>query len=393
MPGNTRAGAAFARRVLDWYDAHGRKDLPWQQQPTPYRVWVSEIMLQQTQVATVLRYFDRFMARFPDVAALAAAPVDDVLHLWTGLGYYARARNLHRCAQAIVREHGGDFPSDVDALAALPGIGRSTAGAIAALAMQQHAPILDGNVKRVLARHHAVAGDPASSSVLAQLWTLAGQHTPRERVHHYTQAIMDLGATVCTRSKPRCEVCPLARSCRARAQGNPNEYPGRKARRTLPERNTCLLLLRDAQGRVLLQQRPAAGLWGGLWSLPECATPADVPAVLAGLGLKGRAGKPLPAFRHTFSHFHLDITPLPVRVTAAAGVADRPGLLWYDADRPAPVGLAAPVARLLTEPPCPAPSSAAATGKNSKASTARPSPARPASRSSKPSRKRPGRTG
>src|SRR5690606_6541720 len=209
----------FAQRVLVWFDQHGRKHLPWQQGITPYRVWLSEIMLQQTQVATVIPYFERFIARFPDVQSLAAAPIDDVLHLWTGLGYYARARNLHRCAQTIVRDYGGEFPASVAALSELPGIGRSTAGALASIAHQQRAAILDGNVKRVLARHHAIDGWPGTTQTLSQLWQFAEQHTPDKRSDHYTQAMMDLGATVCTRSKPACDHCPVADSCIAYAQG------------------------------------------------------------------------------------------------------------------------------------------------------------------------------
>lgn len=340
---------ALPEQLLAWFDAHGRKNLPWQNKPTPYRVWVSEVMLQQTQVNTVIPYFERFMQRFPEVQALAAAPIDDVLHLWTGLGYYARARNLHRAAQLIVSEHGGEFPRSVDALAALPGIGRSTAGAIVAQAHGKRAVILDGNVKRVLARFHAVAGDKSSSATLATLWQHAEQHTPHKRLRNYTQAIMDLGATVCTRSKPRCDSCPLHQDCRARRQGNPEHYPGRKtAPKKTPVRSTWLLLLRDSKGRILLEQRPAAGLWGGLWSLPECDDDVALAQLLDRLALREHARAPLPAFRHTFSHFHLDITPVLVDVRSARGrIGERSGLTWIDPAAPGTLGLAAPVVKLL----------------------------------------------
>ncbi|MFP5383114.1 MAG: A/G-specific adenine glycosylase [Gammaproteobacteria bacterium] len=345
----TRTVDNFAARVLAWYDAHGRKDLPWQREPTPYRVWVSEIMLQQTQVATVLGYFDRFMARFPDVFVLAEAPIDDVLHLWTGLGYYARARNLHRAAARIATEFGGIFPRDIDTLASLPGIGRSTAGAILALAGGERAPILDGNVKRVLARFHAVDGDRNDTAVLRQLWQHAEAHTPHSRLREYTQAMMDLGATVCTRSKPRCSDCPLAAGCIARAQGNPQEYPGRRAKpRSVPVRSALLLLLRDTDGQVLLERRPAAGLWGGLWSLPQCEDHSEVTAALATRNLRELARAPLPAFRHTFSHFHLDISPLLVDVARPpSGIRDGDGQAWVAPADPGTLGLAAPVVRLL----------------------------------------------
>ncbi len=343
--------AHFSVRVLAWFDHHGRKDLPWQRNPTPYRVWVSEIMLQQTRVGTVLGYFERFMSRFPNLSSLAAAPIDDVLHLWTGLGYYARARNLHRAAQLIAVEHNGEFPPTVEALAALPGIGRSTAGAILALSRDMHAPILDGNVKRVLARFHAVAGSKDAAGVLKTLWAYAATYTPPARNAAYTQAMMDLGATICTRRQPHCDVCPLATNCIARAQGNPQAYPGRKPTKKIPVRTTTMLLLCDVQGRVLLEQRPASGLWGGLWSLPQCDDENTVDNILAGHGLHEQARAPLPAFRHTFSHFHLDITPLVINVQACdirehAG-QEQGAATWVDPAMPGTLGLAAPVVKLL----------------------------------------------
>jgi A/G-specific adenine glycosylase len=337
--------------VLDWFDLHGRKDLPWQQEVTPYRVWVSEIMLQQTQVATVIPYFERFMQRFPSLQALAAAPLDEVLHHWSGLGYYARARNLHKAAGQVAGEHGGRFPADLEALQALPGIGRSTAGAILSLAMGQWAPILDGNVKRVLARHHAVAGWPGQAAVLQRLWQLAEVQTPRDRVGAYNQAMMDLGATLCTRSRPRCQDCPVAGTCQARANGNWREYPGKKPKKALPQRQVQMLLLRNPAGEILLQQRPPQGIWGGLWSFPELPVEDDPLQWCGDLGLVGATlRRDLPRRRHTFSHFHLDIQPREILLQEpGCRVLEGPGWVWYNARQPDERGLAAPVARLLEE--------------------------------------------
>ena len=260
---------AFAAAVLDWFDRHGRKDLPWKQPPHPYRVWVSEIMLQQTRVQTVLGYFQRFMDRFPDVVSLADAPLDEVLALWSGLGYYARGRNLHAAARRIRDQHGGVFPQHMDTLQALPGIGRSTAGAIAAQAFGQRQAILDGNVKRLLARHDLVEGWPGEGRVQKRLWALAEQRTPRQRVADYTQRVMDLGAIVCTRGKPLCDMCPLQAGCLAKAAKRVHELPTPNPRKTLREVNKAWLVIRDSQGRVLLERRPENGVWGGLWAFPE----------------------------------------------------------------------------------------------------------------------------
>ncbi|MFP5507171.1 MAG: A/G-specific adenine glycosylase [Gammaproteobacteria bacterium] len=340
----------FSDRVLAWYDRHGRKDLPWQRERSPYRVWVSEIMLQQTQVVTVIPYFERFMARLPDCVALADAELDAVLHLWSGLGYYARARNLHRAAQVVRDEYAGVFPTDFDTVVALPGIGRSTAGAILAQACGQRHAILDGNVKRVLARHHAVAGWPGETAVANRLWEYAEHHTPLQRVADYTQAMMDLGATVCTRARPRCGECPLADSCAAQAAGNPRDYPGAKPRRATPVRATHMLLVRNGTGEVLLQQRPPQGIWGGLWSFPEVAAADEVGGWCERV-LGRRAGRvqAWPALRHTFSHFHLDITPWLVDLgdNRAGAVMEGPPTVWYNTRTSDPRGLAAPVLRLL----------------------------------------------
>jgi A/G-specific adenine glycosylase len=341
----------FARRVLGWFDLFGRKDLPWQRNPTPYRVWVSETMLQQTQVAVVIPYFERFMARFPTVEDLAAAEQDEVLHQWSGLGYYARARNLHSSARILTNEHSGEFPRDLDQVQALPGIGRSTAGAILSLAWGQHQSILDGNVKRVLARYWAQPGWPGRSAVLARLWELSEACTPAQRTGDYNQAMMDLGATICTRANPRCDGCPLTHGCRALAKGDPAVYPHPKPRKAIPVRETRMLIIRNGVGEILLERRPPTGVWGGLWSLPECAT-SDSPEdwCMRRLGVSPGPVEMLRVRRHTFSHFHLDITPFHVPLTGASSViGDVLAAIWYHPSQAVSLGLAAPVTRLLRE--------------------------------------------
>ncbi len=338
---------AFSTAVLAWFDTHGRKDLPWQQNPTPYRVWVSEIMLQQTQVATVIPYFERFMERFPDVAALATAPQDQVLHLWTGLGYYARARNLHKTAQCIHEELGDRFPSSVDELESLPGIGRSTAGAIAALSMNQHAAILDGNVKRVLTRHFAISGWPDQTHTKKQLWDIAEQLTPQDRVADYTQAMMDLGATLCVRSKPSCDSCPLNQSCQALSTDTIAMYPGKKPKKALPTKTTAMFIVRNKQDAVLLEKRPPNGIWGSLYSLPE-GDPSAPSATIANQTYLLSQGETLAPIRHTFSHYHLDITPIQIWASQQKQVAENGRWLWYPLDHSHEVGLAAPVKKLLS---------------------------------------------
>jgi len=341
---------AFARRLLGWYDLHGRHDLPWQHPRTPYRVWISEVMLQQTQVATVIPYFARFVTALPDLPTLAAADEDRVLALWSGLGYYRRARHLHAAARLCVARHHGELPDEFDALAALPGIGRSTAGAILALGTGQRHAILDGNVKRVLSRYHGVRGWPGEHAVANVLWTHAEAHTPVERIADYTQAIMDIGATVCTRGNPRCDACPQAHDCVASRDGLTALLPARRPARSLPEKQVTLIVLRDRSDRVLLQRRPATGVWPRLWSLPEAADAPAAQVHAAQLAaLDGSTGTALPEILHTFTHFRLRAAPHEWRgVTKPRAVADNPDSRWCSLDDLATLGVPAPIRKLLT---------------------------------------------
>jgi A/G-specific adenine glycosylase len=342
---------SFAQRLLEWFDVHGRKNLPWQNPRTPYRVWISEVMLQQTQVATVVPYFVRFVARFPNVSALARAELDEVLHLWTGLGYYARGRNLHAAARRIAAEYEGELPADLDALTDLPGIGRSTAGAILSAGFGIRAPILDGNVKRVLARHHAVAGYPGESSTAAVLWAHADAHTPYRRIADYTQAIMDLGATLCTRANPRCNDCPIASTCTAFATDAIARYPYPKPRKALPVRRSRIFVVLDDRGDCLLERRPATGLWGGLWNPPERAVDCTLFDFLTEIGASEMNvvdRHPIPAFRHSFTHFHLDIEPIRVELASRPlAIADADRWRWYGTGSNESLGLSAVAVRLL----------------------------------------------
>ncbi|WP_116475264.1 A/G-specific adenine glycosylase [Zobellella maritima] len=341
---------SFAERVLDWYQRHGRKTLPWQLNKTPYRVWVSEIMLQQTQVNTVIPYYQRFMASFPDVVSLADADSDQVLHHWTGLGYYARARNLHQAARIIRDHYQGRFPERFEEVLGLPGIGRSTAGAVLSLSLGQHHGILDGNVKRVLARWLALEGWPGKKEVENRLWEQVGRLTPQQGVEQYNQAMMDLGATICTRSRPSCERCPVQDDCRAYALGTPTAYPhGKPKTAKIPEKQACFLLLKHHQ-QLLLVQRPPQGLWGGLYCFPEFRDEIELRAWLARHPEAGEP-QPLPGFRHTFSHFHLDISPFLVELERQPlEVMAGNERLWYNLQRPASVGLAAATKKLLAYP-------------------------------------------
>jgi A/G-specific adenine glycosylase len=337
----------FAPLLLQWFDLHGRTELPWQQNPTPYRVWVSEVMLQQTQAATVVAYFERFMSRFPDVQTLSGAPLDEVLHLWTGLGYYARARNLHKSAKQVIEQHGGKMPEEFDALHALPGIGRSTAGAILALSIGQRHPILDGNVKRVLARVYGIKGDPRAAETLNALWRQSDLCTPAERVGAYTQAIMDLGATICVRSRPQCEACPLAGDCIAYRDNLTALLPSRKPAKAIPTRTTAMMILRDARRRVLLERRGPLGVWPGLWSLPEAADATTAWSTAQKLAQIDDA-QTLTSFVHVFSHYRLNIEPLLFDgARAHHGIADNPQQRWCTADELVTLGLPAPVRELL----------------------------------------------
>ena len=343
---------SFSDAVLNWYHQYGRKDLPWQQNITPYRVWVSEIMLQQTQVATVIPYFERFMQRFPDVQALAAASQDDVLHLWTGLGYYARGRNLHACAQKVVADFNGEFPRSVEELSTLPGIGRSTAAAIAPISMGINAPILDGNVKRVLTRFFAIEGWPGETRIQNDMWALAEELTPDHSSREYTQAMMDMGATLCTRSKPACGICPLQPQCQGFASGKPAQFPNSKPKKEKPVKSTLLVMLCNPAGEYLLQQRPQKGIWGGLWSFPEATDGAEAQQLISQQlpGCPIAEEEWLTPFRHTFSHYHLDIQPVIYHLQNTPSSVQESGkdpIHWYNPKSPSTLGLAAPVKMLL----------------------------------------------
>ncbi|MCK9489774.1 MAG: A/G-specific adenine glycosylase [Xanthomonadales bacterium] len=345
--------AGFARRLLHWHRDHGRHDLPWQQPRSPYRVWLSEIMLQQTQVATVIPYFQRFVAELPDLPALARAPLDQVLALWSGLGYYSRARNLHAAARHCRQHHGGELPDDFEQLLALPGIGRSTAGAILAQAWGRRAAILDGNVKRLLCRSHGIEGWPGTSAVEKRLWQLSQALLPDDDLADYTQAVMDFGATVCSRHRPACGQCVLAADCLAQAHGMVEKLPTPRPRKTLPQRQANWLLLLDDRQRILLGRRPESGIWGGLWSLPEypdrSSLDSDLALRLAGDALP--ALEQLPAVRHVFSHYVLIAQPWRGRLSRSAGTladGDRHG--WFASGELDRIGLPQPVRRLLQRP-------------------------------------------
>jgi A/G-specific adenine glycosylase len=331
--------------ILDWHSEFGRKDLPWQNTQDAYRIWVSEIMLQQTQVATVIPYYNKFMASFASVGQLAKADIDEVLHHWTGLGYYARARNLHKAAQTIANDHGGEFPTDFDQVLALPGIGKSTAGAILAFSQNQRHAILDGNVKRTLARYYEVEGWYGKKDVETKLWELAKLNTPAKEVARYTQAIMDFGATLCTRSKPNCSDCPLNSGCQALKANRVAELPHGKPKKDKPTKQTYVFLVRNDNNEYLLIQKPPTGIWGGLWCPPQFDVLEDQ-LEIDGISLK--AGKTKPTFKHTFSHFHLDITPVEAQIISPLEkVAEQPNQVWYKPHSQQQLGLAAPIKKLL----------------------------------------------
>ncbi|EFM99933.1 A/G-specific adenine glycosylase [Actinobacillus pleuropneumoniae] len=353
----------FAKAVLAWFAQYGRKHLPWQQNKTLYGVWLSEVMLQQTQVATVIPYFERFIERFPTVTDLADAHIDEVLHLWTGLGYYARARNLHKAAQQIRDQFNGEFPTDFDDVLALSGVGRSTAGAILSSVLNAPHPILDGNVKRVLSRAFAVEGWSGEKSVENKLWQLTASVTPNSQVADFNQAMMDLGAMVCTRSKPKCSLCPLANLCEANRLEAWDKFPVKKPKKILPERQAYFLIIK-AGNKILLEQREAKGLWGGLYVFPQFENTEELKRSLSERNLQ--VSQQLIAFRHTFSHFHLDITPILVDLDLQKNPQNQPLVVqencgnyrlsvsstanyWYDLQLPSEIGLATPVKRILDE--------------------------------------------
>lgn len=333
----------FTERLIAWQKVAGRHDLPWQKTRDPYRIWLSEIMLQQTQVATVIPYYQRFLSTFPDVMALAAAPIEAVVEHWAGLGYYARARNLHRCAQQVATVHGGKFPNSAEQLIELAGIGRSTAAAIAAFAFGQRAAILDGNVKRVLCRQFGIDGFPGSTAVDRSLWALAESLLPESEIETYTQGLMDLGATLCTRNRPRCTDCPLSADCVARRDRRQAELPTGRPRSAIPERSATFVLILNEQ-RLLLQRRPPSGIWGGLLVPPE----GEVDQVLASFGLLKVSQRSLPALKHAFTHFRLTLQPVVCEV-ATSLMATESGLVWVDLDRAAEAGVPTPIGRLIRQ--------------------------------------------
>lgn len=337
----------ISKPLLQWFDQYGRHDLPWQHPITPYRVLLSEVMLQQTQVTTVIDYFHRFIEKFPTITDLAAAKLDEVLHLWSGLGYYARGRNLHKAAQIIRDKFKGKFPTNFEDIVSLPGVGRSTAGAIASIAFSQRYPILDGNVKRVLTRIAGVTGYPSDTATAKKLWQLADEQTPAERVADYTQAIMDLGATVCTRSKPKCSLCPLSNKCYAYRKNMIAEFPGKKPKKILPVRQTTLLMICDDTKNILLEKRPPLGIWGGLWSFPELGE-NTLEEWCQQHHFAIATTKKWAAFRHTFSHYHLDITPFLVEIKMRPHkIMESDRFVWYNITQGDSRGLPAPINKLL----------------------------------------------
>ncbi|WP_392558299.1 A/G-specific adenine glycosylase [Orbus mooreae] len=338
----------FSTNVLAWYRQYGRQTLPWQIEKTPYHVWLSEVMLQQTQVSTVIPYFTRFIERFPTVTDLANAPLDDVLHLWTGLGYYARARNLHKTAQIIAEKFVGIFPTKFEDVLNLPGIGRSTAGAILSLSQKQYFAILDGNCKRVLARYFAIDGWPGVKTVENQLWQLAEQVTPQHDVDQFNQAMMDIGAMICTRSKPKCTLCPLHKDCIAYATDSWQSYPTKKPQQTIPTKTAYFLILQH-DNAIWLEKRPPAGIWGGLYCFPQFTHYDDLKNWLKKQDIITTELTQLIAFKHTFSHFHLDIVPIYSHITHYRACLDESNGCWYNLSTPPQIGLATPVNNLLQQ--------------------------------------------
>ena len=337
----------FSSRLIAWQKNHGRHNLPWQNTQDPYAIWVSEIMLQQTQVTAVIGYYAKFMARFPDIASLANATQEEVLQYWSGLGYYSRARNLHNAAQTIMDAHDGRFPRDFEQIQTLSGIGRSTAAAIASFAFQQNQTILDGNVKRVLARHFLIEGWTGSPKTEKQLWLLAESLVPGQDMVAYTQGLMDLGATICTRSKPKCDLCPLKASCLALAENKTKELPTPKPKKTIPQKQTTMLLIFDGN-QVMLEKRPPIGIWGGLWSLPEISM-QDIASEVAfrRFGLQVEAEEPLESIQYVFTHFKLEIVPQPLQVANKPRQANMPNIVWLAVEDAIGAALPTPVRNIL----------------------------------------------
>ena len=348
----TTTNPSFSTKILSWFDVHGRTGLPWQQDINAYRVWVSEIMLQQTQVKTVIPYFEKFMQSFPTVQHLANAEQDEVLKHWSGLGYYARARNMHAAAKMVRDDFDGQFPEDIETIQHLKGIGRSTGAAILSIAHNKAEPILDGNVKRVLSRVFAVEGWSGKAIVLKKLWALAEQTTPNQRNADYTQAIMDLGATLCTRSKPRCEACPLSADCIANADGTQAEFPAKKPKKQIPEKQALMLIIQNEAQQVMMLKRPPVGIWGGLWCFPQFDTLHDADKWLyLYTGETTENGSKMEALSHTFSHFKLHIQPLKIGLKHPidTSVMEKQETLWYNIHTEFDGGLAAPVTTLLNK--------------------------------------------
>ncbi len=350
-----KKGDQFSELLLDWFDKHGRKDLPWQQNRTPYRVWVSEIMLQQTQVSSVIEYYQRFMQSFPSIESLAHATEDKVLEHWAGLGYYARARNLHKTAKMVVKELNSQFPDSLEEIIKLPGIGRSTAGAVLSIAFKQSACILDGNVKRVLCRFHGIESWPGERQTENQLWKLAEQHTPTNRNDDYTQAIMDLGATCCTRSKPKCELCPFSNDCIAYQKDLQTQLPISKPKKTIPQRETWIALI-EHEGKILLEKRPPTGIWGSLYSLPEFNAELTHPEAQNEIESKFKIKLNLDdmhdSIHHTFSHFKLEMKPLRLSIVEPEiiiqnQIQEESPFHWYEKSQLHTIGLPAPIAKYL----------------------------------------------
>lgn len=343
----------FSQQILTWYDQHGRKNLPWQKTVTPYTTWISEIMLQQTQVETVIPYYQRFTKQFPTIQTLATAPIDEILHLWTGLGYYARARNLHKTAQIIHEKHQCQFPTNINDIIALPGIGKSTAGAIASLALGQRQAILDGNVKRVLTRYYQIKGWPGTPKNHNTLWQKAEKLLPQKRNAAYTQAIMDLGATLCTKTNPNCPHCPIQTNCQAHTNNTQHLYPEKKPPKTKPTKQTTLLILTNPQNQILLTQRPTKGIWGGLWSFPDhpqhITTPTELKKHLTHLNpnITPQNSKWQQPFRHTFTHYHLDIQPIIININNIETINEKTPETWLTLEKPLKLGLPAPIKKII----------------------------------------------